>query len=231
MYHEDRGFGYNVRVKYFIFSIDDGTIYDRRVIDIFNKYHISATFNLNSGLDDFVWYLQNKPIERLKLPECISLYQGHEVASHSLSHPHLTMCPDYVIIKEVGEDIERLENIFHQSVNTFAFPFEDSDERCINIIKHLHNIKVIRLSNIDRSFRFPKDLHHVEITSLDVEDALNIFDEFIKDKEAKLFVFVSHAYDFEVNNTYEKLEALCKKLTSTSEVRVITMRELEKVIE
>ena len=32
-------------MKYFIFSIDDGTIYDKKVIDIFNKYGIKGTFN------------------------------------------------------------------------------------------------------------------------------------------------------------------------------------------
>ena len=54
-------------MKYFVFSIDDGTIYDQRVIDIFNKYKIRATFNLNSGLSNFVWYLDGRPIERFDL--------------------------------------------------------------------------------------------------------------------------------------------------------------------
>ena len=58
-------------MKYFIFSIDDGTVYDKKVIEIFNKYNIKATFNLNSGLDNFVWYLGEKPIHRLNLQECI----------------------------------------------------------------------------------------------------------------------------------------------------------------
>ena len=51
-------------MKYFIFSIDDGTIYDKKVIEIFNRYGIKGTFNLNSGLDGFIWYLNGRPIER-----------------------------------------------------------------------------------------------------------------------------------------------------------------------
>ncbi len=70
-------------MKYFIFSIDDGTIYDQKVIDIFNRYHIKGTFNLNSGLGDYVWYLNDMPIRRLKLEDNASLYDGHEVTSHS----------------------------------------------------------------------------------------------------------------------------------------------------
>ena len=217
-------------MKYFIFSIDDGTIYDKKVIEIFNRYGIKGTFNLNSGLDGFVWYLNGRPIERLYLKENPSLYDSHEVASHSLTHPHMTMCPGEIIVKEVGEDIVNLETIFNREVYTFAFPFEDSDERCVDIIKHLHNIKVIRHSEIDQSFKFPEDLLHIKITSLDVNEALWLVDQFIEDDEAELFTFVSHAYDFEVNETYDKLEELCQKLKANKNIKVITMSELTKKI-
>lgn len=217
-------------MKYFIFSIDDGTIYDKKVIEIFNKHKIHATFNLNSGLCDFVWYLGEKPIHRLNLSECVSLYQGHEIASHSLTHPHITMCPDEVIKREVGEDIENLENIFKRPIHTFAFPFHDSDDRCVEIIKSIKDINVIRHSFSDRSFKFPKDPYHVGITSLNIDDALNIFDDFANDKTAELFVFVSHAYDFEVNNNYDKLDLLCKKVRQHEDISVITMQELANLI-
>ena len=217
-------------MKYFIFSIDDGTVYDQKVIEIFNRYHIKGTFNLNSGLNDFVWYLNEMPIVRLNLRDNADLYKGHEVASHSLTHPHLTMCPGEIIVKEVGEDITNLRDIFNRDITTFAFPFEDSDERCVDIIKHLHNIKCIRHSQIDQSFKFPEDLYHIKITSLDVNEAVALVDKFIENEEAELFVFVSHAYDFEVNQTYDKLEELCQKVTSNDDIKVITMSELARVI-
>ena len=78
-------------MKYFIFSIDDGTVFDKQVIDIFNRYHIKATFNLNSGLGNFVWENQGIPIKRFDLEKDYQIYEGHEVASHTLTHPHLTM--------------------------------------------------------------------------------------------------------------------------------------------
>lgn len=215
-------------MKYFIFSIDDGTIYDKKVIDIFNRYYIKGTFNLNSGLDDYIWYLNDMPISRNQLKECIELYKGHEIASHSLTHPHMTMCLGEEIVRQVGEDIQNLESIFDREINTFAFPFEDSDERCIDIIKHIHNIKCIRLSAIDQSFKLPNDPYHIKITSLDVNEAINLFDDFVKDNYAELFVFVSHAYDFEVNQTYNKLEELCQKISINKDIKVITMSELKK---
>lgn len=218
-------------MKYFIFSIDDGTIYDRKVIELFNKYGVKGTFNLNSGLDNFVWYLDGKPIERLKLSECVELYKGHEVASHSLTHPHMTECSGEHIVYEVGQDVLNLEKIFNRQINTFAFPFHDVDERCIDVIKHIHNIKVIRLSLIDNSFKFPKNLHHVMMTSYNVKEAYDLVDDFIKDKNAELFTFVSHSYNFEIDDTYDVLEKLIIKIKKHKDIKIITMGELSKIKE
>ena len=127
-------------MKYFIFSIDDGTIYDKKIIDILNKYHFQGTFNLNTGLQDFVWYKGDRPVKRNKLNDVKDIYKGHEVASHSLTHPYLTMCPDEIVYKEVNEDIENLERIFNTKIETFGFPFQDFDDRCINISDILHHL-------------------------------------------------------------------------------------------
>ena len=36
--------------KYLVMSIDDGTVQDERVISIFKKYGLTATFNINTGI-------------------------------------------------------------------------------------------------------------------------------------------------------------------------------------
>jgi peptidoglycan/xylan/chitin deacetylase (PgdA/CDA1 family) len=217
-------------MKYFIFSIDDGTIYDKKVIKIFNHFNIAATFNLNSGLEDFVWYNGEHPIHRLKLWENRHLYDNHEVASHSLTHPHMTMCPDEIIEREVKSDIENLSNIFNREIVTFAFPFEDYDDRCIDVIKRNTNVKVIRVSEFDSSFKFPKDKYHVPITSISVRESLDLVQKFIADPEAELFVFVSHAYDFELDNTYHELEQLCEIVSSNRDIKIITTGELSEIL-
>ncbi len=216
-------------MKYFLLSIDDGTIYDAKVIPILNRYGIKGTFNLNSGLDDFVWYNEGRPVRRLRLVDNISLYQGHEVASHSLTHPHLTQCDDDHIGHEVGVDKENLERIFGREVTSFAFPFEDFSARCINRIKAIDGFTAIRLSEIDRSFAFPIDPFHIKITSLDVLDAIALFQDFLKDEKAKLFVFVSHGYDFEFNDTYEALEQLCQEVKENG-IRSICTSELPSLL-
>ena len=218
-------------MKYFVFSIDDGTIYDKKTIKIFNRYGIRATFNLNSGLQDFVWYKDDKPVERLKLWENREIYANHEVASHSLTHPHLTMCPDWVIENEVKSDFENLSNIFNRKIVSFAFPFQDSDDRCIEVIKNTVNPTNIRQSILDDSFVFPVDQYHIHITTWLIDVALELVDKFIKDENAQLFVFVAHSYDFEFDSSFDKLEKLCEIVTSQKDIKVITMQELAKVLE
>ena len=77
-------------MKIVCLSFDDGTVYDVRFIELLNKYNLKATLNLNSELKDFVWYFGNNPIKRLDLNEYKELYNGHEVASHSLTHPYFS---------------------------------------------------------------------------------------------------------------------------------------------
>ena len=41
---------FNGKNKAITFSYDDGVTQDKRLIDIFNKYNLKATFNINSEL-------------------------------------------------------------------------------------------------------------------------------------------------------------------------------------
>lgn len=216
-------------MKYFAFSIDDGTVYDETTIEIFNRYGIKGTFNLNSGLQDFVWYLGDLPIRRLPLYEYRSLYDGHEVASHTLTHPYLDQCPDDVVVREVSEDINNLETIFEHEVTSFATPFETCGDREVWLISNYTKATNIRLSEIDESFKKPSDPYHIKVTALDINRALELIQEFINDDNAELFVYAGHSYDFYVENTFNLLEELVKILVNNKDsIKVTTMQEMVK---
>jgi len=216
-------------MKYFVFSIDDGTIYDETTIEIFNRYGIKGTFNLNSGLQDFVWYLGDLPIRRLPLYEYRSLYDGHEVASHTLTHPYLDQCPDDVVVREVSEDINNLEAIFEHEVTSFATPFETCGDREVWLISNYTKATNIRLSEIDELFKKPSDPYHIKVTALDINRALELIQDFINDDNAELFVYAGHSYDFYVENTFNLLEELVKILVNNKDsIKVTTMQEMVK---
>lgn len=212
-------------MKIFIFAIDDGTVFDKKVIEIFNRYGIKATFNLNSGLQDFVWYQHWLEVRRLNLWENRDIYKNHEVASHSLTHPYLTSMDDDAVRNEVRKDIENLTEIFHEKIESFSFPFDGYDERTINIIKN-EGITHIILPEVDPSFKLPEDTFHIKPTAWQIDDALIKVKKFISKENAEFFLYLSHSYDYEYDDTYEKLEKLCKIVTSEKDIKIITLKEL-----
>ena len=91
--------------KALTFSYDDGVLQDQRLINIFNRYGLKGTFNLNSGLLGKDGYLvrNGRHVDHIKVkPEDVRyVYEGHEVAAHTLTHPNLTRCTDEEVIRQV----------------------------------------------------------------------------------------------------------------------------------
>ena len=114
--------------KAITFSYDDGVTQDRRLISLLKKYDLKATFNLNSGLMStaFCLHISNgttvshcKP----RLTEISKIYEGFEVASHTLTHPFLPAIVDEdEIAWQVEEDRRILSEAVGYEVVGFAYP-------------------------------------------------------------------------------------------------------------
>ncbi len=202
--------------KIFVISFDDGTIYDERFIELLNKYNIPASFNLNSGLEDFVWYYDDRPIRRIHIRDKAYTYKGHEVASHSYTHPYLTSLSEQQLTDEINKDCENLKEIFGLDSLGFGVPFTACNEREIDIIKRTGHIHYIRLSSMKDNFEFPKDEYHIEINGL-------YNDDYIKEKienfsrcelDKALFVMCGHSYELEMLDHWEYMEKLLQYIKS-----------------
>ena len=116
-------------------------------------------------------------------------------------------------------------NIFGKKVVGFATPFHTSGEREVAIVKEF--VQYIRLSDIDESFQYPNDNYHYKITAMDIDRALYLIDKFIKDDNAKIFIFAAHGYDFFLNNTFDKLEHLIKILRrNKNTISVLPLKDI-----
>ncbi len=84
---------WNGKRKAITFSFDDGVAQDERMIAILNKYGLKATFNLNSGLlgKEGSIVVEGNRVGRVKFsPEEVKrVYQGHEMAVHTIDHVRL----------------------------------------------------------------------------------------------------------------------------------------------
>lgn len=194
--------------KIFLLSFDDGTIYDGRFVQLLNEMGIPCTFNLNSGLEDFVWEFEGKPIRRQHLAETIEQYRGHEIASHTLHHPLLTSLDEESLRREVGEDCENLRNLFGVKELGFGVPFTACGEREIGIISPM--VRYIRLSEFREDFALPEDPYHIPIHGLyNQPDIYNRIYDFSRSQlPVSLFVMAGHSYELEMLNQWEYMEKL-----------------------
>lgn len=210
--------------KFFLLSFDDGTIWDARFVELLNRYGVKCTFNLNSGLEDFVWQYEDRfPIRRQRLAETVQQYRGHEVASHSLHHHWLNTLTPPQISREIGEDCETLKEIFGLEEIGFGVPFTACDEREIKIIRKF--VRYIRLSAFSDSFALPEDPYHIPIHGLyndpDIREKIARFAE--NELEDSLFVMAGHSYEFEVLGHWEYIEDLLNYIRSFDFEIVTTM--------
>lgn len=210
--------------NYFLLSFDDGTIWDRRFVELLNRYGVKCTFNLNSGLEDFVWYYGDKiPIRRQRLAETVAQYRGHEVASHSLHHHWLNTLTPPQISREIGEDCKALKALFGLEEIGFGVPFTACGEREIKIIRKF--VRYIRLSAFSDSFALPEDPYHIPIHGLyndpDIREKIARFAE--NKLENSLFVMAGHSYEFEVLDHWGYIEDLLQYIKSFDFEIVTTM--------
>jgi len=108
-------------------SWDDGVADDIRLTELLRRYGAKATFNLNPGLHlqqrSFGWIYGDKDVWRLGQDELVAVYQGFEIANHSLTHPNLPDLSPVDLAREVWDSRRLLQDWFQQPIWGFCYPF------------------------------------------------------------------------------------------------------------
>lgn len=209
--------------KIFLLSFDDGTIWDKPLVELLNRYGIKGTFNLNSGLEDFVWEFEGRPVIRQKLAETAEQYRGHEVASHTLTHPWLNSLTPPQLSREAGEDCTAIKALFGLEEIGFGVPFTACGEREIRIIRKY--ARYIRLSEFSDSFALPEDEYHIPIHSLyndpDVREKIASFAQ--SHLPVSVFVLAGHSYELEHLGHWGYMEEMLQYIQSFGFETMTTM--------
>ena len=103
------------KAKALTFSYDDGVDQDIRLIDIFRKHGMRATFNINGGQfsPEGKVFPAGQVHRRMSASQVKATYTEDvcEVACHAYTHPHLTACSSAVVCNQIMEDRKALEAI------------------------------------------------------------------------------------------------------------------------
>lgn len=211
--------------KILTMSYDDGKLQDRRLVAVFNKYGIKGTFHLNSGLFE-------QDI-RLKPEEITTLYTGHEIACHTLTHPTIARCPLSSVVNEIAQDRINLERILHRPVLGLSYP-NGSYSREIEDMLPALGIKYSRIVGDSDSFDLPSNLYEWKATCHHNHNLLKLGEQFAAlNKSQYLYMMYvwGHSYEFERDNNWELIETFCKLMGGREDIWYATNLEYVSYME
>jgi peptidoglycan/xylan/chitin deacetylase (PgdA/CDA1 family) len=217
--------------KALTFSYDDGIEQDRKLVEIFNKYGMKATFNLNTGIQtpESNFEIEGVYINRMKQEGLEELYRGHEIATHGLTHAAPTGMTKEQLDKEFLTDMSNIERIYGTYPVGMAYAYGCVDDEVVKYLKSI-GIKYGRTVEASHSFEIPKEPLKLKATCHHDDDMLfELAEKFLKaepkENEQMLFYVWGHSYEFDVNNNWDRIEEFCKMMSGKADIFYGTNRE------
>ena len=219
-------------MKAVTFSYDDGVESDRKLIEIFNRYNMKCTFNINSGLMDNpnMWKYKDKfEVCRMNWKDNLKeLYKGHEIAVHGTWHKRPSELSESELKEEFLDDKNELERYFGCEVSGMAYACGDYNDAAVDYLKSI-GIKYGRTTKSNYSFELQSDLLRFKPTCHHTDEKLmELCEKFIKSEADKpqIFYVWGHAYEFDADENFYVIENLCKELAGRDDIYFGTNEEV-----
>ena len=184
-------------------SFDDGRTEDRQLVKMFNQYGVKGTFNVNSGLHTK---------DRIELNECATLYRGHEIACHTVTHPSISLSPLDQVAQQVLEDRRALEAMVGHPVRGLAYPNGSYNDRITKLLPAL-GICYARTVKGTQSFDMPQDFLEWNPTCHFKENLLELGEQFVSLKKTNrlyLMYVWGHSFELPEHDGWALMDSFCK---------------------
>jgi len=231
------------RAKAVTFSYDDGARSDARLAAIFDKYGMKATFNFN-GTGLFAFDYTNEQIQE------IFLSKGHEIAVHGASHRPSGNLRPIEGIRDVLDCRLELEERCGCIIRGMAYPDTGitlmgnftTYEKIKNYLTELDIAYARTLGGDNDSFMLPSDFHawmpsahHNNPKIFEYVDkflALNVSTGTYHAKRAPRLLYIwGHSFEFDRDNNWDRIEAICEKLAGNPDIWFATNMEIYDYVE
>lgn len=218
------------KAKALTMSYDDGKLQDERLVAIFNRYGIKGTFNINYELMRTEQEEGKKPqYPRLPMDRIKELYKGHEVATHTMTHPTIERCPLVEVAQEILEDRKNLERLTGGLVRGHAYPNGSYSEEIKQLFRQL-GIAYGRVVESVPNYALPKDpmewhptCHH---NDPELMKKAEFFANFQKRQYLKLMYVWGHSYEFDDKDNWDVIEKFCEYMGGREDIWYATNIEI-----
>ena len=215
------------------FSFDDNQNYDKRLIEIFDKYGMKGTFNINSGTLGVTAEQNSDGNIYIKPEEVKEVYINHEVAVHGVEHKYIASLTDPMIINEFMEDRKALEALTGKLVQGAAYAFGWHNERIMNILR-IVGIKYCRGVDSTHGFFPPQDFLDWKPTCHQADaDIMELGKTFLSCPgyiELPLMYVWGHSYEFGRSGNWTDIEEFCKLMSGNENIWYATNMEIYNYI-
>lgn len=223
------------KFKALTFSYDDGKEGDRKLVDIFNRHGLKGTFHLNGGLfpEDDGEKAQVSAQSRIRKSEVKALYEGHEVACHTYTHPTIARCPTEKVADEVIMDRRALEELVDYPVQGLSYPNGSYNEEIKQLLPLL-GIEYSRVVGSSKNFALPTDWYEWKATCHHNTDLLKLGKQFVElNKSQYLYLMYvwGHSYEFDNDDNWEMMEEFADLVSSDNDIWFVTNIDFKRYMD
>ncbi|MBQ7639301.1 MAG: polysaccharide deacetylase family protein [Clostridia bacterium] len=227
----------NRKNKAVTFSFDDGVTQDIRLIEIFDRYSLKCTFNLNSELLGLPGELIREGVKvshnKIEPGKVREIYKGHEIAAHTLTHPNLAQLTDEnEILRQVVEDRKKLSALAGYDVKGMAYPGGGVNytKEVAELLRKHSAAAYARTTVATFGFSPPEDLMtlHPTVHMINFKKLFELADEFLAAKaDAPMIFYIwGHSYEFDIADTWDEVERFCERIAGKPDVLYGTNSEV-----
>lgn len=221
--------------KVLTLSYDDAVVQDARLIDIMNRHGLKGTFNVNTGC----YFPEGKERPQswhmvMRRAEAVALYtgSGHEVAVHTLTHPHLEWLRPLDMIQEILEDRRNIEKEYGGIARGMAYPYGTYNDAVVDVLAKC-GIAYSRTIESTENFGFPENwltlhptCHHnnprlMELARRFAEDL-----QPCNPNKCQMFYLWGHSYEFDNDDNWQVIEEFAQYMGGREDIWYATNIEI-----
>lgn len=203
-------------------SFDDGKTADIRLAQLFTKYGIKGTFHYNSANIGKDTYVTEADIKEIAV--------NHEISAHSRTHPFMDRIPLPFAIEEIADDRKSLEAISGQIVRGMSYPYGAWTQPLIAALRAV-GMEYSRTIQNTKSLDLPHDFMEWHPTCHQSHDLDHYWEKLMKsNKHIRLLYIWGHSYEFDRDNSWQRIEEFCKKAGCHQEVWYATNIEIKEYV-